>query len=118
MALNSILDCLEDCPPCPTEEELEGYNSFKTYAEYTQSILSIFGILGNAFAIYILMRKNMRNNFNNLIIALSVFETMNLLVTVVHNTMYGTDAHTLMFPYFLAPSSTFAERNRVHTRSS
>ena len=113
MALNSALNhqSPEDCPPPPTSEEEMRYNSFEAYMGHVQSILCIFGVLGNAFAIYILMRKSMRNNFNKLIIALSLFDTMNLLVTLVYILSDGTEAHTLMFPYFLAPGTALAERD-------
>ena len=114
MELNSALNNqsldLEDCPPDPTTEEETSYNTFQAYIRHTQSILCIFGVTGNAFAIYILMRKNMRNNFNKLIITLSLFDTMNLLVNLVNNLSDGTEANTLMFPYFIVPGTTFAER--------
>ena len=117
MALNSTLDSPlfpEDCPPFPKQPTIDHFKTFQAHLLNLQSILCIIGVLGNAFAISTLMRKNMRNNFNKLIIALSLFDTTNLLVTLVHIFTYATEAYALVFAYFLVPGSAFAERASIY----
>ena len=55
----------------------------------------------------------MLNNFNKLIIALSLFDTTYLLVSLVYIFTNGTEAQDLMYPYFLGPGALFASRASI-----
>ena len=71
------------------------------------SVVAILGIFGNMVAVTVFARKNMRNSFNLLLVALACFDAMFLLLSIIEalrrNFDMATDAHTILFPYFLYP---------------
>ena len=71
------------------------------------SAVAIIGIFGNILAIAVFARKNMRNSFNLLLVALACFDAMYLFLFFVdgfrRNFLLTTETHTILFPYFLYP---------------
>lgn len=63
------------------------------------------GLIGNTVSSVILSRKNMRNSFNLLLIALAVYDNTYLFCSVLESLRkrFGvvTDTQIILFPYFL-----------------
>ena len=80
--------------------------------EVISTTVGIFGIMGNILAIVVLSQKGMRNTFNKLLIALSVFD----ILLLFHAVLWGATMETsrpisrddLLFSYFLSPLKNFS----------
>ena len=77
------------------------------------TIVGILGISGNLLASIILCtRKEMRNTFNRLLVALACFDSLFILASILEGFRkcfnMATDTHILLFPYLLHPFSIFS----------
>jgi len=107
-----------DCP----EESQESFEQFIDIefwvGGYVTIVLASLGVLANILAISVFSNKTFKSNFNNLLIALAVFDLLFLLVCITEsirrsfedrqansNTLSGlaTQIHHHLFPYFLYP---------------
>ena len=109
--------------PCYEISELdwEYVDSFAFWVEgIMQCILAISGIFGNSISTFILLKKNMRNSFNSLLIALTFMDTCYLIGAILESFRkcfsISTYLHIQMFPYFLYPGINIAFTSSVVMR--
>ena len=114
-------DVIEMQPDCP-EESLESYELLANISEqvggYGTIILATLGVFANILAICVFSNKTFKSNFNNLLIALAVFDLLFLVVCITESIRRTFEAHTAntstfkglatqihhhLFPYFLYP---------------
>ena len=75
------------------------------------------GVVGNALASVIVVRKEMRNSFNLLLVSPAVFDSTYLLGAMLDAARrffsLQTDLHVILFPHFLYPVNQVRKRFRV-----
>eukprot|EP00093_Oithona_nana_P006238 06238.XXX_21480_19025_1 [CDS] Oithona nana genome sequencing. len=105
---NLTLDC-----PIYTEDSkywMEFINFWVGGVVQTLSI--IFGFVGNLVFIFILTRKELRNSFNLLLVALAMFDLCFLIGAQLESirVSFGcsTNVHIILFPYLLYPGKELA----------
>ena len=73
------------------------------------SVIGAVGLLGNFLAIVVLSRKNIRDLFHRLLLALAAFDMMYIVFGGVNYTFFGfkadSDIFTYLFPYVIHPFS-------------
>jgi len=85
---------------------------------YGTIVLASLGVCANMLAIAVFCKKSFKSNFNNLLIALAVFDLLFLVVCITESVRrsfqnsianassmsgYATQIHHQLFPYFLYP---------------
>lgn len=96
-----------DCPDYSDESE-RAVAVFSFWCEgVALCVFAVLGLIGNTVSGLILSGKSMRNSFNLLLIALAVYDNTYLFCSVLESfrKRFGldTDAHIILFPYFLYP---------------
>jgi len=108
-----------DCGEEPTRQELDLLRQINLYlGGHATLIVAIVGIVTNTLAIAVFCRRSFKSNFNNLLIALAVFDLF-FLVTMITESIrnnfesrfgdpstFGgklTQIHHHLFPYFIFP---------------
>ena len=74
-------------------------------------IIAASGLLGNACSVFILLKNNMRNSFNLLLVALACMDSCYLIGAILEAFRYSglaSDVHLQLFPYFLYPGISIA----------
>ena len=75
-------------------------------------VVAVSGILGNAITAFILLKANMRNSFNFLLIALAVMDSCFLIGAILESFrkcfFLASYLHIYLFPYFLYPGMNIA----------
>ena len=56
----------------------------------------MFGLLGNTLSIIILSRKEMKNPFNRLLVALAIFDSIFIILMLLDYTFVRGDKETLV----------------------
>jgi len=84
------------------------YQEFTTGMSVTMIVVAVLGLLGNTFSIVVLARKEMRNCFNNILIALNICDSLHLVFAIMDavRNSFGElyPAHLLhVFPYIHYP---------------
>ena len=75
------------------------------FTQTLQPVIGLFGLLGNILTISVLSTKEMASSFNNLIIALSVFDSIFIIfVTFEYTFVRGESNKSLL-------TTTFKEKN-------
>ena len=73
------------------------------------SVIGAVGLLGNCMAIFVLARKDIRDLFHRLLLALAAFDLMYIVFGGVNYTFRGfsadSDIFTYLFPYVIHPFS-------------
>ena len=104
-----------DCP----QESFDLYSQIdKIVGGYVTIVLATLGVCANILAICVFSNKTFKSNFNNLLIALAVFDLLFLVVCITesirrsfedrkaHSSSFSglaTQIHHHLFPYFLYP---------------
>jgi len=108
-----------DCGEEPTQQELDLLHQINLYlGGHATLIVAIVGIVANTLAIAVFCRRGFKSNFNNLLIALAVFDLFFLVTMITESirnnfesrfgdpTTFGgklTQIHHHLFPYFIFP---------------
>jgi len=84
------------------------YQQFSTAMSVTMIVVAGLGLLGNTFSIFVLARREMRNCFNNILIALNVCDSLHLIFAIMDavRNSFGElyPSHLLhIFPYIHYP---------------
>ena len=103
----------------PTEEEFVLFGNIVVIVEGYGTIgLATLGVCANILAIAVFCNKSFKSNFNNLLIALAVFDLLFLVVCITESVRrafedpvanstslngLATQVHHHLFPYFLYP---------------
>ena len=74
-------------------------------------IIAASGLLGNVISVFILLKGNMRNLFNLLLVASACMDSCYLIGAILEAFRYSglaSDVHLQLFPYFLYPGISIA----------
>jgi len=89
-------------------EHYHTYQQFSTAMSVTMIVVAGLGLLGNTFSVFVLARREMRNCFNNILIALNICDSLHLIFAIMDavRNSFGElyPAHLLhIFPYIHYP---------------
>ena len=95
---------------CPSYSSLEEslLDSVAFWVEgVALTLVAAVGVLGNTLASFIVVRKEMRNSFNLLLVSLACFDSTYLLGAMLEAARrffrMETDLHIVLFPHVLYP---------------
>ena len=79
-------------PECPSSSKVAlEYQMMSSWVYIlTKDMVSVLGILGNVATAVILMQWRMRNSFNDLLVALALFDTILLVTTLAYSCVWAS----------------------------
>ena len=119
--MSDVGDEMQGEPDCPwgTEAEYQLLGNIDLLVGgYGTIALATLGVCANILAISVFCKKSLKSNFNNLLIALAVFDLLFLVVCITESIRrtfedttansssfsgLATQVHHHLFPYFLYP---------------
>ena len=79
-------------PECPSSSKIAlEYQMMSSWVYIlTKDMVSVLGILGNVATAVILMQRRMRNSFNDLLVALALFDTIHLVMCLAYSCVWAS----------------------------
>ena len=79
-------------PDCPSSSKVAlEYQMMSSWAYVlTKDMVAVLGILGNVSTAVILLQRRMRNSFNDLLVALALFDTILLVTTLAYSCVWAS----------------------------
>lgn len=101
-----------DCP-LYTNTSDQMIDQFNFWVEgVTQTSVAIPGLIGNMVFSFILTRRELRNSFNLLLVALAFFDSCYIVGAILESLRVSfnlaSDIHIMLFPYLLYPGQNLA----------
>ena len=100
---------ISDCENSTKDEGLTKPESLWVNA-YIQDVVTGIGLIGNILICVVLMKKSVRSTFNQLRVALALFDIIMLITMFLTNDLFRSskDILQLVYPVFLWPLKSFA----------
>ena len=102
---------VSSCPEASDEELQQLINLHFILEGVMQCLISFLGVAGNTISIFLLLGRQLKNSFNQLLAVLAVFDLIYLLTMMLDSfSKIGMENNfqILMFPYFLHPLNSIS----------